>query len=408
MKHLKLYEMLEKSPLFQLSLSSKELFHSNFLFWIWKISANLFADIINGLCYYGEGCNERPLSPLKFVVKREKDNFDLSIWNKDTGHENLYMVIENKVKSIPRKSQLDDYYDKTQDSHHLLLSLAKTFPEKDKIKNKWMVVSYDTLSKVIFEKVLKDPEKTNREYLKDYPSELKKYYFEIIKDYWDMIKALDTLTEEWEIKDNSKFFYEDNKLEELRINDLKEKIRFSFLCNKVAEELKRLSNFNIDFNSSRKYIFEENKDYEINKIFLDFGMTRAQGLLELKILMEPTLALVIQIQGNQYRHCIELYEWNNKVEKNCEILTKERNIDWFIRTSYNTENAAGSFKPFKGSELPLEIRPTENGRNGELGFNKYGDQFIYQSIIIPENTTIKEIISHIINDVQEIHNHRNS
>ena len=318
MKHLKLYEILEKSPLFQLSLSSKELFHSNFLFWIWKISANLFADIISGLYYSGEGCNEGSLEPLKFVVKREKDNFDLSIWNKDAGHEILFMVIENKVKSIPRKSQLDEYYEKTQDSHHLLLSLAKTFPEKEKIKKKWKVVSYNKLGNVIYEKFLEDPENAKRGYLKDYSPEIKNYYFEIIKDYYDMIMALDGLTEEWEISEYSNFFYEDKNLEDLRINDLKEKIRFSFLCYKVAEELKKLLNFNIDFNANREYIFDKKKDHEINKIFLNFGMTRAQGLLELKILMEPSIALVIQIQGNQYRHCIELFQWNNSVEKKLE------------------------------------------------------------------------------------------
>lgn len=33
---------LEESPMFQLSLSSKELFHSNFLYWIWKFKAAAF------------------------------------------------------------------------------------------------------------------------------------------------------------------------------------------------------------------------------------------------------------------------------------------------------------------------------------------------------------------------------
>ena len=40
---------LKTSPMFNLSLSSKELFHSNFLYWIWKADQKTFKSIINKL-----------------------------------------------------------------------------------------------------------------------------------------------------------------------------------------------------------------------------------------------------------------------------------------------------------------------------------------------------------------------
>lgn len=58
-------EALKKSPMFQLSLSSKELFHSNFLYWIWNISPALFKDIINELL----GHNSSKTWPDKYSVK---------------------------------------------------------------------------------------------------------------------------------------------------------------------------------------------------------------------------------------------------------------------------------------------------------------------------------------------------
>ena len=104
---------LQKSPMFQLSLSSKELFHSNFLYWIWKNSPELFKNVIDEL--YKSVGKESPTKswPDEFVVTREHKHFDLSVFSKDNDkNEKILLVIENKVKSIPYQSQLDAYLKK--------------------------------------------------------------------------------------------------------------------------------------------------------------------------------------------------------------------------------------------------------------------------------------------------------
>ena len=113
-----------KSPMFQLSLGSKELFHSNFLFWIWQVSPEMFRYLIQQL-FEKSGC---PVDfsewGERFEVKRESNNYDLCV----LADNSVKLVIENKVKSIPNKEQLDGYWNETTNAKHLLLSLSTNFP----------------------------------------------------------------------------------------------------------------------------------------------------------------------------------------------------------------------------------------------------------------------------------------
>src|SRR5690606_14227209 len=96
-------EYLEKSPLFNLSLSSKELFHSNFIAWIVDLYKNEFSVILSqrlGL----------KITEIK-KIERETKNIDLSIHYKNENEDRL-IVIENKVKSLPDKKQLEKYQEK--------------------------------------------------------------------------------------------------------------------------------------------------------------------------------------------------------------------------------------------------------------------------------------------------------
>ena len=109
------YDYLDKSPMFKLSLSSKELFHSNFLEWLSVVSPDKFKDLINKMA----GCTIT--WPAVWRVKREYNNFDLCIVAYDQYDDptdegidddpdfRILVVVENKVKSIPYKEQLDRY-----------------------------------------------------------------------------------------------------------------------------------------------------------------------------------------------------------------------------------------------------------------------------------------------------------
>ena len=114
------YKKLEGSPMFKLSLSSRELFHSNFLEWLSNVDKDSFRRLINTM----SGLGEDDPWPAVWRVKREFKNFDLCVvaydkYSEDTDEKieddpdfRLLFVLENKVKSIPYQEQLQEYTEK--------------------------------------------------------------------------------------------------------------------------------------------------------------------------------------------------------------------------------------------------------------------------------------------------------
>lgn len=157
---------LKTSPMFNLSLSSNELFHSNFLYWIWQVNKECFKTIINSLIgekNYWEDNWEDNRKDTKLEVRREYKNFDLSIVkvlntattegeidntvnsvdnttsesdNGDYTTDGLILfVLENKVKSIPYAQQLRKYNKKIDEHNEVLLK--KKILEKHE-KKQWL------------------------------------------------------------------------------------------------------------------------------------------------------------------------------------------------------------------------------------------------------------------------------
>ena len=187
---------LKNNPIFQLSLASKELFHTNFLYWL-AISDNLrpvFCNIINEMlgsdCFLFKNDNDTwkigndSFDDSNFVVLREYNNFDLCICkvketNESSAEEDkstqvnvqdsndvkevdknrageIIFVLENKFKSICSKEQLDRYNERILEYNQkyyklrskkgkgqiikdeipklILLSLTKEFVEKSAIE----------------------------------------------------------------------------------------------------------------------------------------------------------------------------------------------------------------------------------------------------------------------------------
>jgi hypothetical protein len=105
-------EKLKKSPLFNLSLSSKELFHSNFLYWI----GHNYPSEFGGL--FSKYLNEQPEDSCIKEIFRERENIDLS-FSYSNGQE---VLIENKVKSVPYIGQLVKYSEKTHPPKKLYIA----------------------------------------------------------------------------------------------------------------------------------------------------------------------------------------------------------------------------------------------------------------------------------------------
>lgn len=158
------YMELQKSPMFQLSLASKELFHSNFLAWI-------------GSWDYGEEKKRGKNHPFRqlmqelgashalddswgtqWYVAREYRNFDLCVlsrmpdeFQEEKDQENdeeegnnpkndvrVLLVLENKVKSIPNIEQLQEYQEKVLDINFDIVK-----GKIDRLQYKWQLSDKD-------------------------------------------------------------------------------------------------------------------------------------------------------------------------------------------------------------------------------------------------------------------------
>ena len=95
---------LGKMPIFKLSLGSKELFHSNFIEYLWETdrekTVGIFRHLLNKDEFLsgGEICD--------YELSREKEHFDICIHHKEKKETVYDLILENKVKSIPLNSQL--------------------------------------------------------------------------------------------------------------------------------------------------------------------------------------------------------------------------------------------------------------------------------------------------------------
>ena len=176
-----LIKELEKNPIYAMSLSSKELFHSNFLSWL--LTFEQYSDYIPNLKNFFSIEDGDEI----FYVYREKYNFDLLIvygkfeqeltkkiksvfsynesvvLDKDKDEdqdcftdtkfskeeinlvkENIkFVVVENKLKAIPTKEQLEEYTNKIEAEKNIF-SIKKTDN-----KNAWIKINPNNSKKII-------------------------------------------------------------------------------------------------------------------------------------------------------------------------------------------------------------------------------------------------------------------
>lgn len=241
-------EKLKNNPIFHLSLSAKELFHSNFLAWLAvdKKTQALFKKIL--YTWLGEDTFDYNTDCME--VKREYKNFDFSICEKITNDKEsktgrIRLVLENKFKSIAYKAQLENYQkkvdalneeaDKAQckaklklnsakfenwkenaklpKTKYILLTLAEDFLDKEAVKESgWIIVTYADYSKTLHD---------NLDLVKD------KFYKELLEKYCEFIDAF--------------YIYINNNLEQIKYTDnweiLKKMDSSPLRCNDIWQKL---------------------------------------------------------------------------------------------------------------------------------------------------------------------------
>ena len=312
---------MAESPMFVLSGGSKELFHSNFLYWLGTNYRVVFQELMSKLCRINSSW------PEGWAVKREYRHLDLCVtYEKTTGKQQegkasvgewAFIVLENKVKSLPDLIQLRRYEQvfagKGNGCSYVVLSLTKEFPGSKYLKENtcWQFHHYDELAQLMEEC--------------SHDSTIKEEHRLYIRDYCHYACSLSALAEGWKIKEQTSFLSQRSDLRELRLNDIYEKLHYAQIATLLAEKLKArivndsdeervilgMSNTDVILRRGREDADEILAFYScpqakpFGQVFISNGMSHGVGLVEAKIKITEDCCLVIQVQGNHYCHAIE-------------------------------------------------------------------------------------------------------
>ncbi len=393
-------ENLTQSPMYNLSLSDKELFHSNFLAWLGinDDTKPFFLKVIKELS--GIDLNQYD----NWTVLREYKNFDLCI-KKDNDY---ILVIENKVKSIPSKAQLDRYvgkikyyYNKQNEypTKFMLLTLAKIFPYIEDIKGVWEIKTYADLAYAMIKELCCIKEE---------------YHKSLIVDYLSFISNLNDLVEKWQ--KNEKFANNDD-LEDLnKISDLRAKIQFSSYCIKLQGMIQKLGDNIIVCDRDS---IQEGSDNDIY-IYVDWGYSSKgkSGLLDIAIPVaydneKPKIkygccfpkceyTIKIQVQGRSYCHVLEKTSGNRNLVKTGIGAPYTDDLGWF--SNKDPKDPQNDSKVNYGNNDLFEdgLYPQNEKSVNKWPFKSYNSSFIYQSKTINKNAQVNAVLQNIVDEVKRV------
>lgn len=383
MKYGVILDKLRDLPIFKLSLGSKELFHSNFLEYLWEVNHRLFLNIINRLLPKGEQLLEDG-----YELSRELENFDLCLH-----HDGAYdLIIENKVKSIPFKEQLKEYKVKAEKSltppRFLLLSLVENFPDCDELKKNenyeeyghWHIVHYNQLRDAIEQEKALWPTTKDRTY---------------IEDYCTFIDLLHQLQQEI-LKDIEKqsLFIDVETFKKYRLHDLYIKLRISYFLIKLKQRLEAEQVGPVCFVKNHGDIRGQ---YKEPGIYLNQNIFRSVGQIAAFIYKshdDKGDIYEIVIQGDQYRHGINSQERGNKTKDK----VKSQNHLWKSIQHRSSEIDFLNNILSGGETLPKTAKTSKKVQ--KVGpFNGYNHDYVYRYVKC-DMMTFNELLDIMSTDVK--------
>jgi len=318
-------ELLENSPIANIALASKELFHSNFLAWVFgqyptTLNALLSPaglDQVQG----GEGLD----------ITREEQNLDLVV---RIGDDRM-LVIENKLKSLPELDQLDRYVKKGNKLgqgrgriEYVLLTLsAKDYVNHDAENAQWKDVSYMELGEGLDEFMPPDLNTYHRSIVEDYASfvrELSRIADEEIDDVWNRPVSASGESEE-----------QRDWIKQHKLHDLFGKRQGQVVAARVRAELEKKLNVQIEWQLKSPNI-------KPGQVMVYSAFTNSQPLVGVYCALptfcwpdEPTTVGVgFQIQGSQFRSFIEWPKPGvlSQKPKDSELSSRAAAIAWELFT----------------------------------------------------------------------------
>jgi hypothetical protein len=389
-----LVKKLKDNYLFQVSLGSKELFHSNLLAWLLEQKEKekekyvILAKFIKELTSLGILVAKDSDLFTDLKISRETQKFDLTIsWKFEDTSNSIY--IENKMKSIPTEDQLIKYDAKIENGVKLLLTPFKT---KLEVKG-WHNITYS--DQII--KVLQEVKALNIKFENDDVNHVIERYIEFLQNLLQLINALnlDHGSNDLFLKQRYNFYPVTNgellmkELKDLRLHDLilkllHQKISESLL-SKVSKikELKIVDNINDLLNQK-------------GNILITSGFTRSSGISDIKICVGNNILLCLQLQENTLKYGVEVFSKDliSKCKEYADILVE--NKLWFYDFDKNDPELLSG----NGRNKKMYILGNENKK-----FNSYGDTFIYlnKDMSSYREKTIDDLTTFISNEVGKVY-----
>jgi len=290
---------LKSSPVFAMSLGSKELFHSNF--WAWIIEQEYGKEFIHVFF---------PNFVLEQFDKceREDKNRDLVIYDKN----GKQYIIENKIKSYPNKKQLEDYEKETGES--FAFGVITGLIEPPFIPGeKWRFVSYSNIAN----KIQAIISRAESQYDKD-----------LLTDYLNVLNNINNLMQlALNETDGRLSYWTENidKFYKIRMMDVFRKLKadtFATKCKDIETKFDELAKRHIGWE------FYISRSFHNGKATLSFEL--------LKYIDEKYKGEIgVQIEDNQFRLFLGLAEGSSK--KVDDIFNVGIDVGWFD-SSFNKKS----------------------------------------------------------------------
>lgn len=336
-------DKLKKSAMFNLSLSSKELFHSNFIDWLISVNKDGMSKVFSNLL--------RSESEIKIKdCSREWNNFDLYIECEDSSP----IIIENKFKSIITEEQLEKYNKKAGTTpKKLLLSLnSSVYEEELAEKRGWHLINYTQLCDELEKLTKTDKYLTN------------KYHRQLIEDYCSFVNEISTYFSDKKFSEDtlSDMHNEVNIFKKIRLHDVYQKILFNYLLRELKRKLR-----------DGKSDFAQGHDPR--RAWQDFWT--GKGTVSLDYVLNDKrkeFRLELQLQGDHLKLLL--------IHPNKEGLPK-KDIDNFF--DIISDLAKNSEYCENG-----KLYPIPNRKNKE--YNVYGKNIIYKRITLKGSLTFDRVI----------------
>ena len=413
-----------KSPMFQLSLSSKELFHSNVLAWLASDSdtRDLFVSILQ---LFGVGATDAKdivdgIHSGRYIVLREYKNFDFCICenlksstgtnnreeepdanadDKESAPGQIIFLLENKFKSIPHEAQLKEYQERVmkhnkngQKCHFALLSLTdqvvglnithpngqSTFSITDSNTQTvtWHFASYQAYSGVMLHHV---------PLANHYKGHVIEDYAKWVNVFCDYIKT--TLPSKILDKPWTSIFV-NNDLTGIRMNDIWQKL-IAYLI--ISEFCNQMPDYKYVVNAkAQDFIGMPNV-----QIHVGAGFSRGTGLVEVKVHFGSDSLFGIQIQNGSYKRLLETTE-----DKGLFANKLQRLPGMFNYNSHTWANPSNGTTIFNIFDENYGVHPVRKSKKAIIsGFGGYGSTFICQWKKLNDKATVRDVLEAIKADI---------